>query len=111
MQPHTPGPGIQQPADSGPGHDIARTLAGLEGSFPAAIIWYGRTTRHWWALAGAGRRARLLEAESPSDLAVVLARLDFAGLPLPQSTGPAPTRPQAVLRGGPAPYGTRPVSE
>lgn len=111
MQPHTSGPGDRQPSDSGPGQDITLALAGLESKFPTAVIWFGMTTRHWWAMAGTGRHARLLEAESPSALTVALARLHVAGPPLLDSREPAPTRPQAVLRAGPAPYGTRPASE
>ena len=103
MQPHTPGPVTRHPSDSGPGQDIHRALASLEGKFPTAVIWYGRATRHWWAMADAGRHARLLEAESPSALTVALARLGIVGPPRPDSSGPAPTRPQAALRVGPTP--------
>jgi hypothetical protein len=103
VQPHTPGPTARQPLDSGPGQDITRAVASLEGKFPAAIIWFGRATGHWWAMVGAGRRARLLEAESPSALTAALAHLYIAGLPRPDSRGPAPTRPQAALRVCPEP--------
>jgi hypothetical protein len=110
VQPHTPEPGVRQHSDSGPGRDVICAKASLESKFPAAVIWFGMATGHWWAMAGARRRARLLEADSPSALTVALARLDAAGLPLPDSCGPVPARPQAVLRGGPAPDGTRPAS-
>ena len=110
MQPHTPGPVVRQPPGSAPGQDIHRTLASLEGKFPSAVIWFGRATGHWWAMAGAGRRARLLEAESPSALTAALARPDIAGLSMSDSRGPAPTRPQALLRADPAPYGVRSAS-
>lgn len=100
MQPHTPWPGVRHLSDSGPTQDITRALASLESKFPAAVIWFGKATRHWWAMAGAGRRAQLLEAESPSALTAALARLGDAGLPTLNSRGPAPTRPQAVLRAG-----------
>jgi hypothetical protein len=89
VQPHTPGPTARQPLDSSPGQDITRALASLEGKFPAAVIWFGRATGNWWAMADAGHRAQLLEAESPSALAAALARLDVAGLPMPDSSGPA----------------------
>lgn len=105
MQSHTPGPTASQPLYSSPGQDITRALASLKGKFPAAIIWYGRTTGHWWAMAGAERRARLLEAESPSALTAALTRLYIADLPRPDSRGPAPTRPQAALQASRAPYG------
>lgn len=101
MQPHTPGPVVRQPSDSGCGQDIHRTLPSLEGKFPAAVIWFGRATGRWWAMAGAGRSARLLEADSPGGLTAALARLDVAGLSMPGSGGPAPTRPQALLRADP----------
>ena len=105
MQPHTPGPGVRPPSDSGPTQDITRALASLESKFPTAVIWFGRATGHWWALADAGRHARLLEAESPSALTSALARLGIAGLPRPDTRGSAPTRPQAALRASRAPYG------
>jgi hypothetical protein len=105
VQPHTPGPTARQPSDSAPGQDIARALASLEGQFPAAVIWFGRATGRWWAMPDAGRRAQLLEAESPSALTAALARLAMAGLPRPDSRGPVPTRPQAALRASRAPYG------
>lgn len=105
MQPRTPGQAARQPLDSGPGQDLYRTLASLEGKFPSAVIWFGRATGHWWAMASAGRRAQLLEAESPSALTVALARLDIVGPPRPDSRGPTPTRPQAALRPSPTPYG------
>jgi hypothetical protein len=72
MQPHPPGPGVRQPSDSAHTQDIARTLASLKSKFPAAVIWSGRATGRWWAMAGAGRRAQLLEAESPSALTAAL---------------------------------------
>lgn len=100
MQPHTPGPPARQPLDSGPGQDIHRVLASLEGQFPSAVIWFGRATGHWWAMAGAGRRARLLEAESPSALTAALASPDIAGPSMPDAREAALTRPQAVLRVG-----------
>ena len=81
MQPHTPRPGVRQHPDSGPGQDIHRALARLEGKFPPAVISFGRATGHWWAMTGAGRHARLLEPESPSALTAALARLGIAGLP------------------------------
>lgn len=109
MQPHIPEPPARQPLDSDPGRDIHRALASLEGKFPTAIIWYGRATGHWWAIAGAGRHARLLEAESPSALTTALARLDITGLPRPDSRGPALTRPQADLRASPVPHGAGPA--
>ena len=105
MQPRTPGQAARQPLDSDPGQDLYRALASLEGKFPTAVIWYGRATRRWWAMAGAGRHVRLLEAESPSALTVALARLDIVGPPRPDSRGPAPTRPQAALRPSPTPSG------
>jgi hypothetical protein len=93
VQPHTPEPGDRQPPDSGPGQDITLALAGLESKFPTAVIWFGRTTRHWWAMAGTGRHARLLEAESPSALTVALARLHVAGPPRwNQEDQPTPVR-------------------
>jgi hypothetical protein len=107
VQPHTPWPGVRQPPDSGPGQDTIGALASLERMFPSAVIWFGRTTGHWWAMAGAGHRAQLLEAESPSALTAALGGLDVAGLPMSDSRGPAPTRPQAVLRSGSAPYGAK----
>ena len=100
MQPHTPGPGVRQPFDSGPDQDIHRALASLEGKFPSAVIWFGRATGHWWALADTGRHAQLLEAESPSALTATLTRLDIAGLSMSDARGAALTRPQAVLRVG-----------
>ena len=103
MQPRTPGPAARRPLDSGPGQDINRALSSMEGKFPAAVIWYGRATERWWAMAGAERHARLLEAESPSALTAALARLDIAGLLRPDSGRPAPTRPQAALRASPEP--------
>jgi hypothetical protein len=105
VQPPTPGPGVRQPLDSGSGQDIQRALTSLEAQFPSAVIWFGRATRHWWAMADAGHHARLLEAESPSALTVALARLDIVDPPRPDSKGPAPTRPQAALRPSPTPYG------
>lgn len=91
MQPHIPGPGVRRPSDSGPTQDIARALASLKSKFPAAVIWFGRATEHWWAVADAGRRAQLLEAESPSALTAARARLAMVGLPRPDSRGRAPT--------------------
>jgi hypothetical protein len=99
VQPQTPGPGVRQRPDSGPGQDIHRTLASLEGKFPSAVIWFGAATGHWWALAGVGRRARLVEAESPSALTAALARLDIVGHPGPDPRVSAPTRPQTALGG------------
>lgn len=110
MQPHTPGSGVRQPSDSCPTQDITRALATLESKFPAAVIWFRKATGRWWAMAAAGRRARLLEAESPSALTAALARLAIADLPRPDSRGPAPTRPQAALRNGPAPYEAGPTA-
>ncbi len=105
MQPHIPGPGIRHPSDPDPTQSITRALTSLEGKFPTAVIWFGRATGHWWAMADAGHRAQLLEAESPSALTAALGRLGIVGLPRPDSRAPAPTRPQAVLRASPAPYG------
>jgi hypothetical protein len=105
VQPHPPGPGVRQPSDSAHTQDIARTLASLKSKFPAAVIWFGRATGRWWAMAGAGCRAQLLEAESPSALTAALARLAIAGLPLPDSTELTRTRPQAALQASRAPYG------
>jgi len=99
VQPRTPGPGIRQPLDSGPTQDITRALASLESKFPAVVIWFGRATGHWWAMADAGRGARLLEAESPSALTAALAHLDIVGHPGPDPRVSAPTRPQAALGG------------
>jgi hypothetical protein len=95
VQPHDPGPAARQPLDSGPGQDRNRALASLEGKFPSVIIWFGRTTGHWWAMAGAGRRAQLLEAESPGALTATLARLDAAGLPCRTLEGHSPRTPQS----------------
>jgi hypothetical protein len=53
-------------------------------------------------MVGAGRRARLLEAESPSALTAALARLDIIGPPRPDPRVSDPTRPQAAFRPGPA---------
>jgi hypothetical protein len=103
VQPSAFGPGVHQHPDSGPGQDIHRALASLEAKFPSAVIWFGTATGHWWAMIGAGRRAWLLEAESPSALTEALARLDIVGRSMSDSGEPAPTRPQAVLRGGPTP--------
>lgn len=102
MQPHTAGPGVRQCPDSGPGQDIHRALASLEGKFPSVVIWFGMATGRWWAMVGAGRRARLLEAESPSALTAALARLDIVGPPRPDPRVSAPTRPQAAFQFGPA---------
>jgi hypothetical protein len=101
VQPHNPKPGVRQPPDSGPGQDIHRALASIEGKFPSAVIWFGTATGQWWAMAGTGRRAQLLEAESPSALTATLARLDVAGPPGRDPRVPTPTRPQAALRAGP----------
>ena len=99
MQPQTPGPGVRQRPDSGPWPGHPSHLASLEGKFPSAVIWFGAATGHWWALAGVGRRARLVEAESPSALTAALARLDIAGHPEPDPRVSAPTRPQTALGG------------
>jgi hypothetical protein len=110
VHPHTLGPGVCQPLDSGPGQSIHRALASLEDQFPSAVIWFGRATGHWWAMADAGRRAQLLEAESPSALTAALARLAMVGLPRLDSRGPVSTRPQATLRASAAPFGAGPPS-
>lgn len=109
MPPRTPGPHIaSRPHASGLGEDVICALTSLETRFPAAVIWFGRSTRHWWAVAGAGCRAQLLEGESPSALTTALARFDMADRPARGETrGPALTRPQKVLRAGQAPYGGR----
>ena len=102
MQPHTAGPGVRRRPDSGLGQDIHRDLASLEGKFPSVVIWFGMATGRWWAMVGAGHRARLLEAESPSALTAALARLDIVGPPRPDPRVSAPTRPQVALQPGPA---------
>jgi hypothetical protein len=102
VQLHTPRPTARQPADSAPGQDIARALTSLKNKLPAAVIWFGRATGHWWAMADAGRRAQLLEAESPSAPTAALARLDIAGLPRPDSRGAGPHPPAGGSPGQPS---------
>lgn len=106
MEPRTPGPASRRPFDSGGGQDIIRALASLERRFPAAVIWFGLATGHWWAVATADHGSQLVEAESPGALTVALARLGIADPSPPGSGGPALTRPQAVLRADLVPPGT-----
>lgn len=109
MEPRTPESGSRRPSGWGGGQDILRALAGLERQFPGAVIWFGRATGHWWAMAVTGHGTRLAEAESPAALAAALARLGAGGPARPGPGGAAPTRPQAVARPGPAPPGIPPA--
>ncbi|MBC6467510.1 hypothetical protein [Actinomadura alba] len=43
-------------------------MAVLQEAFPDVPIWYGRFTRHYWALVG----DQLLEAHHPAQLARIL---------------------------------------
>lgn len=58
----------------GPGWDqgTAADLSSLQGRFPLAVIWFGQTTRQWWAMAVIGGEDRLAAAASPGELAAVL---------------------------------------
>jgi hypothetical protein len=42
--------------------------AELARYFPHAVVWYGHSTRNWWAMVWCGRW-RLVEASSPYELA------------------------------------------
>jgi anti-sigma regulatory factor (Ser/Thr protein kinase) len=58
-----------------PGWDeeTAADLASLQERFPAAVVWFGQTTRQWWALVVTGGEDRLVVTSSPGELLPVLA--------------------------------------
>ncbi|MFC4913192.1 hypothetical protein [Actinomadura gamaensis] len=45
--------------------DVALALGALRRAFPGVLIWHGKHTRRWWAMAG----GRLIEASDPRELA------------------------------------------
>jgi hypothetical protein len=45
------------------------TAATLERQFPGVVVWYGHTTRHWWALLFIGQWVQLIEGHTPEQLA------------------------------------------
>jgi hypothetical protein len=49
----------------------AATAAGLSARF-GVPVWWGSSTRRWWALLPGGRRGHLVEATDPYDLATML---------------------------------------
>jgi hypothetical protein len=53
------------------GNPTELELAGLLRSFPSARIWFGRSTKTWWAFSAA--TASLIEAPSPAALRRMLA--------------------------------------
>ncbi|QXJ24954.1 hypothetical protein AGRA3207_006373 [Actinomadura graeca] len=46
----------------------AATARGLQEQFPGVRVWYGESTRSWWALVPTRHGPRLLEAPSPQEL-------------------------------------------
>lgn len=54
---------------------VERALAELRRRFPGVCLWWGLYTKHFWALVEQDGRDRLLEAESPQELAWWLERM------------------------------------
>jgi anti-sigma regulatory factor (Ser/Thr protein kinase) len=95
--------GGPSPQNSGYGTEVTPPLTRLQDAFPLAVIWFGQTTRHWWALIGTERGDRLLEGPSPGGLAAALGRIHPAVLPPHAPRELALTRPQAIPCAVPAP--------
>jgi hypothetical protein len=71
----------------------------LEGEFPAAVIWFGRATGTGGQCPRLGRRAQLLEAESPSALTAARGRAGTVALPVTTPGNTALNRHRDRARG------------
>jgi hypothetical protein len=50
------------------GGDVASTASLLRRRFPWAVVWFGASTRHWWAMVRTDGWWRLVEAAGPEEL-------------------------------------------
>ncbi len=48
------------------------TAAALRRRFPGAVVWFGRFTRHWWAVVPVADRFRLFEGASPDEITAAI---------------------------------------
>jgi anti-sigma regulatory factor (Ser/Thr protein kinase) len=71
------------PQESGYGPDVASAVASLNSAYPLAAVWFGQTTRRWWAMLTTRSGDQLLEAPSCDEMAVALSRAH------PPPSGPA----------------------
>ncbi|REE96983.1 hypothetical protein DFJ69_2437 [Thermomonospora umbrina] len=70
--------------------DVERAREALAARFPEAVIWFGESTRHWWAMvADRSGRDVPLEAGTPVELARVLRDFFATRSPRPASAAGA----------------------
>lgn len=69
-----------------PPHDPALALSLLRRRFPTVCLWFGTSTRHWWAVVD----GRLLEACTPQELGL---RIDLAATDSPRPGKPGEASP------------------
>jgi DNA-binding XRE family transcriptional regulator len=75
----------------------------LADQFPTITIWYGSHTRRWWAIVLAIGRWRLIEADTPTELAMAI---NDPTWPWPKE-GAAPTPAPTDQGDGPMPGAPR----
>ncbi|GAA2120656.1 hypothetical protein GCM10009780_80920 [Actinomadura alba] len=73
-----------------PPDDPAVGLKMLRARFPDVTTWFGAATRHWWALID----DRLVEADTPTELARMLDSIELASSHRPGSPGLHPAGPR-----------------
>lgn len=60
------------PNDSSANAAIKATAVALERQFPGAMVWYGLSTRRWWAVLPAGEWEQLIEGSTPEQLTLTI---------------------------------------
>jgi hypothetical protein len=53
--------------------DVRAVTDYLEGLRPGTTVWYGQSTKAWWAMVPLRRSARLVEAVNPGELRQAIA--------------------------------------
>lgn len=81
--------GGPRPHESGWDQGVAADYSSLQDRFPPALIWFGQTTRQWWAMVVIGGEHRLVAAPSPGGLAAALTTVYSSE----RERGPASGRP------------------
>jgi len=71
--------GGPRPHDSGWDQGTAADLSSLQDRFSTALIWFGQTTRQWWAMVVTGGEGTLVAASSPGELAAALTAVYSSG--------------------------------
>ncbi|TNY36046.1 hypothetical protein [Thermomonospora catenispora] len=93
-----------QTENSVPMDDHAAEVEALSRRYPGWSIWFGLSTRRWWALPPRSQDiGDFIEAETPQRL---IARIEAHPVPSPAAPRPAPPRPAPPQ---PAPHGREPA--